>query len=119
MNETMWLASTDASALINYLRGPATESDVEWRDQDWRPVEIKYPNWQLSQRKRCLFVAGCCRRIWALLSADRFREFTQWVWQTAVQAEPELAKDKQHATLSKSAGHSRGCWVVDRVLGKW
>lgn len=65
MTEEEWLACTEPTPMLEFLRGPLT---VATKELFGRLVPIEgYRQQRISQRKARLFVSACCRRLWPLL----------------------------------------------------
>jgi hypothetical protein len=84
MTQAEWLASTDPTPMLGWLRGRARSHQ--------------------SNRKLRLFASACCRRIWPLLTDERSRRGVEvgerYVDGLASQEECDLAARESHAAAA-------------------
>jgi len=73
MTEAEWLACTDPTPMLEFLRGKMSSQDLRLPSGTVVQVPI-YPECKVSDRKMRLFACACCRRLWHLLSDERSRQ---------------------------------------------
>lgn len=76
MTEAEWLACTDPTPMLDYLRGDPLPDD--WKPR--LPLGQRLLSWvrrvmrPVSKRKAALLACACCRRAWDLMRDDRTRK---------------------------------------------
>jgi hypothetical protein len=75
MTEQEWLAATDPTPMLEFLRGPAVQDMRELHGRRI-PFEV-YPERRASDRKLRLLAVACCRRYWHLLDVEHCRKLAE------------------------------------------
>src|SRR3954454_7113282 len=104
MTEAEWLACTDPTPMLVFLRGPMVPSDL--RLDSGHVIDMPdYPQSRVSDRKLRLFACGCCRRIWRLIRDQRSRAAVEVAERFADEQATEQQLKESAAEAAASAAY--------------